>query len=268
MDQTTISILGCGWLGLPLSEFLISKNYIINGSSRTKQKFDELNDKSINPFLINLPEGISQNENSDFFNSDVLIINIPPLDSKSDGKIFPHDEQIKLLAKKINSSSVKKIIYISSTSVYLDTNGVVTEESNYASSVRAETLLKAEANLKNSEFDLTILRFGGLYGYGRIPIRKNSNPVILGNFKKLNLLHRDNACRVILEIIEKDLWNETFNVCEDEHPTQLEFFHQSAACSEIDNYEVDNSKTDYKIVSNFKIRNALGISLTNKIPQS
>jgi len=268
MEQTKIGILGCGWLGLPLAEFLISKNYLIKGSTKTRKKLTDLENKSIIPFLIDLPEGISNTNNSDFFNSEILIINIPPIDKNYNGNIFPHDRIIKILTEKINSSSVKKVIYISSTSVYRNNNSIITEESDYDTSLRARTLLNAESLLQKSRFNTTVLRFGGLYGYGRIPIRKNTNPVILDNYRKLNLLHRDNGCNVILEIIEKNLWDETFNVCEDEHPTQLEFFHQSTASSEIDNYKIDNSKKDYKIVSNFKLRNELGISLTDKISQS
>lgn len=266
MDQNNISILGCGWLGLPLAEFLMSKNYHIKGSARSEEKLKILEEKSIESFLIDLPASLDSDKMESFLNSDILIINIPPRSINFQNKIFTHDEIINQFNKIIEESAVKNLIYISSTSVYENTNNLVTEEGPFAKTETAKILLNSESVLlDNSSVNTTILRFGGLYGYGRIPIRKNNDKVILGNQRKLNLLHRNNACEVIFSIIQKNLWNNIYNVCEDEHPTQLEFFHQSAYSSEIENYKIDDSPKEYKIVSNYKLRNALGISLPNKI---
>ena len=39
-NKTTISIIGCGWLGYPLALFLKEKGYQVKGSSRSEEKLD------------------------------------------------------------------------------------------------------------------------------------------------------------------------------------------------------------------------------------
>ncbi|NJN77323.1 MAG: hypothetical protein HC803_02520 [Saprospiraceae bacterium] len=77
-----ISIIGCGWLGLPLGEFLVQKGYEVKGSTTTKDKLETIGNKGIKPFLINLETVINEKTDlafaNDFFNTDLLYINIPP----------------------------------------------------------------------------------------------------------------------------------------------------------------------------------------------
>ena len=54
MNQNKIAILGCGWLGLPLAKKLISKNFIVRGSTTSKDKISVLENENIEPFLITL----------------------------------------------------------------------------------------------------------------------------------------------------------------------------------------------------------------------
>ena len=266
MKSKTISILGCGWLGLPLAEFLISKNFLVKGSTTTKSKLTELKSKSIDPFLINLSD--SKEIDKNFFDSEILFINIPP-GFRNPEKEISYNEKIEKLINQVCNSKIKKIIFISTTSVYKDDPVTVTEEGPFSDSEKASELLKAEKIItENKKLNVTVLRLGGLYGYGRVPIRKNIQPISLNNSKKLNLIHRDYACEIIFQIIKDELWNEVYNLVEDDHPTQLEFFHRSNLSSEIEEFEIDETLSSFKFVSNFKIRNELGINLPNKIQQS
>ena len=54
MSKKQISILGCGWLGLPLAKHFISKNYEVKGSTTTQEKTQMLADNKISPYLIKL----------------------------------------------------------------------------------------------------------------------------------------------------------------------------------------------------------------------
>ena len=59
--MTQISILGCGWLGLPLAKSLIAKRRSVNGSTTSENKLQILKDADINPFLVTLEsESISE----------------------------------------------------------------------------------------------------------------------------------------------------------------------------------------------------------------
>ncbi|MGB5463544.1 MAG: NAD(P)-binding domain-containing protein, partial [Aureibaculum sp.] len=112
-----ISILGCGWLGEPLARKLIESGYAIKGSTTTATKINRLSSLGIKAFLIDLGE--LNNSVADFLDAEVLIIAIP---SKNiDG--------FRKLILQIEKSRVQNIIFISSTSVYENSNDIVTEDS-------------------------------------------------------------------------------------------------------------------------------------------
>src|SRR6187399_503295 len=80
-----ISILGCGWLGLPLAKQFIQKEFLVKGSTTSEEKISILKDVGILPFLITLnnsevsgDEFWMENMNQFLKDSQVLIINIPP----------------------------------------------------------------------------------------------------------------------------------------------------------------------------------------------
>ena len=76
--MNTISVLGCGWLGLPLTRFLLDKGYKVKGSTATPEKLDELESSGIEPYHITLTPEINDDYNPEFLNTDILIINFPP----------------------------------------------------------------------------------------------------------------------------------------------------------------------------------------------
>jgi nucleoside-diphosphate-sugar epimerase len=166
-----ISILGCGWLGLPLAKKLIEKEYSVNGSTTSENKLSILKDAGINPFLVILSEvegtleteSVSETINDFLTESEILIIDIPPkLRANTDlsRKLFV--EKIETLIPFIEQSTIKKVLFVSSTSIYGDQNHLITEETNPNPETESgKQLLLAEAILqKNHNFETTILRFG------------------------------------------------------------------------------------------------------------
>jgi 3-hydroxyisobutyrate dehydrogenase-like beta-hydroxyacid dehydrogenase len=52
--MTQISILGCGWLGLPLAKALLENGFAVKGSTTSQEKLSVLENSGIQPFLIAL----------------------------------------------------------------------------------------------------------------------------------------------------------------------------------------------------------------------
>ena len=100
-----ISILGCGWLGLPLARQLVQQGHQIKGSTTSQQKMKVMKNIGIIPYLIKLTE--EEPQWVDFLQTDVLVIAIPLKEIK------PFEHLIKNLPSKV------KVIYTSSTAVYL-----------------------------------------------------------------------------------------------------------------------------------------------------
>lgn len=225
-----ISVLGCGWLGLPLAKKLIDSGFIVNGSTTTSEKLSKLEDAGIVPFIISLTEeGISGEVREFLKDSEVIIINIPPkLRSVSSENFVAKMER---LIPFIEKSSVQKVLFVSSTSVYGNQDGVITEEIIPEPNTESgKQLLQTEKLLQsNSSFKTTILRFGGLIGEDRHPVKYLAGKEnIESPDAPINLIHQKDCIEVIFKIIGSDVWGETFNAVAPFHPTRKEYYTQKA----------------------------------------
>ncbi len=274
-----ISILGCGWLGLPLAKSLLEKGFLVNGSTTSLDKISVLQDAGINAFQITLPlssraqsRDFSNIENSeiDAFleNSEILIINIPPK-LRSDYK-ENFVEKIQTLLPFIKKSSVKKVIFVSSTSVYSDdastalgkTETTITNPETES----GKQLVEVENSLlENQSFETIILRFGGLIGEDRNPIKFLSGRKNVENpDAPINLIHMKDCIGIFEEILkktEKDnlIWNQIYNAVYPFHPSRKEYYTQKANEQNLLLPEFDTSKTSIgKIILSSKIENVLG----------
>jgi nucleoside-diphosphate-sugar epimerase len=266
------SILGCGWLGLPLAKSLLKKGFSINGSTTSFEKISILEKTGIRPFIVSLSAVEVSDETKisieQFLNnSEILIVDIPPKlrgDSKENfvGKI-------ESLIPFIENSTVKKVLFVSSTSVFSDDNSEVTEASiPNPDTESGKQLLEAEQLLQsNKNFQTTIIRFGGLIGEDRHPIkflagRKNiENPDA-----PINLIHQDDCIGIIETIISLDLWNAIFNAVAPIHPTRKEYYSQKAMELKLPLPEFDEGKISKgKLISSTKIESVLNYKFKNKL---
>lgn len=277
-----ISILGCGWLGLPLAKSLLEQGFLVNGSTTSLEKISILEKAGINPFIVSLSAVEVSDETKisieQFLNnSEILIVAIPPKlrgDSKdtSTALSMTFVKKIESLVPFIKNSTVKKVVFVSSTSVYQDGTSTalsVTELDNpEPNTENGKQLLEAEQLLQsNKNFQTTIIRFGGLIGKDRHPIkflagRKNiENPDA-----PINLIHQEDCIGIIESIIGLGLWNEIFNAVAPFHPTRKEYYTQKAMELNLPLPEFDESKISIgKLISNTKIETVLNYKFKNKL---
>ncbi|RYJ38052.1 NAD-dependent epimerase/dehydratase [Flavobacterium anhuiense] len=269
--MTKISILGCGWLGLPLAKALIAKGNSLNGSTTSENKLPILKDAGINPFLVILSEvegnfesgGISENINSFLAESEILIIDIPPklrtVDPSSEKKAFV--EKIKNLIPFIEKSKIQKVLFVSSTSVYGDDNGLVTEETipNPDTESGKQLVLAEKLLQENQNFETTILRFAGLIGEDRHPVKFLAGKENLENpDAPINLIHQNDCIGIIEAIINQSKWNEVFNAVAPFHPTRQEYYTQEAKDRNLPLPKFSTKKSNIKKeISSKKIENSL-----------
>lgn len=230
--MSQISILGCGWLGFPLATTLIKKGFSVNGSTTSESKISGFENAGINPYLISLGAEAIHGKIQDFFNdSEILIVDIPPKLRGDSAENFT--SKIQNLMLEIEKSSIKKVLFISSTSVYADSENIpiITEEViPNPDTESGRQLLEAEnILLANSSFQTTVLRFGGLIGEDRHPIKFLSGKENIENPDgPINLIHQQDCIGIISKIIEKDIWNKTFNAVAPIHPTRKEYYTEKA----------------------------------------
>lgn len=225
-----ITILGCGWLGLPLAKSLIEKGYIVKGSTTSTEKIPVLKEVGINAFQIEISEaGISGDMISFLKNSEILIIDIPPkLRGNSNESFF---KKVQNLIPFIEKSTVEKVVFISSTSVFADDNSVVTQDTKpHPETESGKQLLASENLLQDStKFSSSIIRFGGLIGENRHPVYQLAGKQNIANpDAPVNLIHQADCIGIIEKIIELESWNQTFNAAAPFHPTRKEYYTQKA----------------------------------------
>lgn len=255
-----VSIIGCGWLGLPLGAFLVEKGYAVKGSTTRKEKLAHLKEKGITPFLIKTGKALEGEQLDAFFQSEIMIINIPPGRRRADVE-NTHPLEIKNILEKAKEGVVEKIIFVSSTGIYEDANRVVTENDlPKPTSSSGKALVQIEQFLQTeSRFKTTILRMAGLVGgerkAGQFFAGKQNVP---NGAAPVNLVHREDCIHVIHQIIEKSIWNEIFNVCSDVHPTRKDFYTQQALKQGFEPPKfAEDEEPAYKIISNEKLKKAL-----------
>lgn len=259
-----ISVLGCGWLGFPLAQQLLEESFQVKGSTTTESKISILKQSGIEPYLMTLPDSLSNPEIDEFWNAGILFLNIPPsrTSNESDGS---YPDLIEKIVQKAEEHAIKWIIFASSTSVYSKYGGVTTEEDavpGKATRASGEAILKAESILQECPIDSTILRFGGLYGYDRHPVHYLSGKKDLSDATKpVNLIHQSDCIGVVLKVIKLNKRNEIYNVVSDGHPPKKEFYQSAAMHFDLPLPKFSGSNgQSYKIISNEKLKKDLNYS--------
>ena len=274
-----ISILGCGWLGLPLAKKLIENGFSIKGSTTSEEKLVVLEANKIQSHLIALYEDKIIGNITDFLNeSEVLIIDIPPKLRGSQTENFV--SKIKNLIVEIEKSAVKKVLFISSTSVYGDTFPIIELNEDSIPNPDSEggkQLIEVEQLLQsNTNFKTTVIRFGGLIGEDRHPIKFIAGRENVENPEApINFIHQEDCIGIIEKLINKGLrqaqsdnwdWNETFNAVAPNHPTRADYYYKKALEMNLKVPTfVKDSKSKGKIISSQKLQKILDYSFQKQI---
>ncbi|MHA4895100.1 SDR family oxidoreductase [Pedobacter sp. PWIIR3] len=247
--SNTVSILGCGWYGVAIARKLVDLGWTVNGSTTSEDKLQSLEEAGITGYLVNFSADQEQFD-PEFFTCDVLIISIPP--QRSAGLQSEYPEKIRKIAKVAKAAGVKKLLMISSTSVYGDTNGEVDETSplkpdteSGRAIVDAEHIVRSYAGVA-----VTVLRFGGLIGPGRNLAKFFAGKKGISNgLAPVNLIHLDDCIGLTVHVLEADAFGFTFNACSPDHPTRAELYTLAAEVSNLPKPGFLNELTKWKRIN-------------------
>lgn len=257
----TVSILGCGWLGLPLAIKLVKSGYLVRGSTTTPSKIIELRRLGIESFLIDLSQNIPFID-EEFLRSETLLINIPFRRDVKDP--YGYYYQCEMVLKAILKVSVPFVLFVSSTSVYPENMLDAREDCFFEpDNDRSKALFRTENLFRNQRgINATVLRLAGLCGYdrkiggflaGRTDLKGGNAPV--------NLIHRDDCVEIMFQVIQKKIRGETFNLCCNGHPSKKELYTHAAQMLKLTPPVFDeHPDIRNKVVNNEKIKKVLNYS--------
>ncbi len=241
----------------------------MKGSTTREEKLTMLQEGGITPYLIRFSPQINGDYQADFFDSEVLIVNIPPKRNEEVTEVYP--QQIASLLRVIEKSPVKKVLFVSSTSVYPNVNGPVREEdTSEAVKASGRALLTAERMVKEHPgIEVTVLRFCGLMGPDRHPGRFLAGKTLPSSGRTpVNMIHLDDCIAVIKEILEKEVWGETFNACADKHPAKEDFYGEAAQKLGFDSPQFAATEEDaYKVVDSTRLKKMMNYQFKHPDPK-
>ena len=226
----TIGVLGCGWLGLPLARELIRSGFQVSGTTTSPDRIEELEAEGIRASCIQItPNGFQGSMEAFLEGLDILVLNIPPGLRKNPEADYTG--KVRQLLAALLESNCKRLIYVSSTSVYGSNQGEVDERSTpEPEGESGRQLLEAEQAVLNSPgLGSLVLRFGGLLAKDRHPVRFLSGKTGLkGGSDPVNLIHRQDCIRLIRAGIENPDITGVINGVYPEHPLKAHYYWQEA----------------------------------------
>lgn len=265
-----ISILGTGWLGLPLAKMLLKEGCTVKGSTTSEDKPVILENEGIEAFQIEVTAEKISGEIEEFLEkADVLIIDFPP-GLRKDPEM-DYSGAIEGLADVIETSGVKKVIFISSVSVYEETESfrIYTEDTtpNSTSNSGREIIFAERILLHNALFDTAVIRFGGLIGAGRHPVKYLAGRKDLVNpLAPVNLIHLKDCLRVIKKVLESDIFGEVYNAVFPRNPPREKYYTEKAREAGLEEPLFDHSKPSVgKVISAAKVMRELGVEFEEPI---
>jgi nucleoside-diphosphate-sugar epimerase len=222
----SVSILGCGWMGLPWAEQLLSMGYKVKGTTTTPEKLSLLELKGIHAFLLKEENGAWDTHTlNELIDADIIYVFIPPGTRKSNHSNHASlIHQLTSLLKKKNNPP--KIVYTSTTSVYAENKGLCSEEEVLrADDIGNAVVFQAEQWIVHSGIDYLILRLGGLSGGTRMLAKffTGKKDLPLGN-APINMVHQQDVLGVLQFLLHQPVVNEIYNVCSPIHPTKEMFY--------------------------------------------
>jgi nucleoside-diphosphate-sugar epimerase len=224
-----ISIVGCGWLGLPVGRELVGRGHRVRGSTTTEAKFSVLAQAGVEPCLLSLiPQPVGALDA--VLAAEVVLIAVPPRAGRF-GDAF-HPQQIYALTDALRlAQAVRRVIYVSSTSVYPELNREMVEtDVTGPEQAAAPALAEAEQLVLSlaPRQSITVLRCGGLMGYDRIPGKYVAGKTVNTGAVPVNYIHRDDAVAAIVRLIEAPR-SGVFNLVAPQHPTREAVYRRSCA---------------------------------------
>ncbi|HPF09817.1 MAG TPA: NAD(P)H-binding protein [Flavobacteriaceae bacterium] len=224
-----LGIAGMGWLGLPLAQRLQYEGYQVKGTVTQSQKVNALKELGLEVYPMVVTErGVLGAVQSFLKDVSLLVVMIPPGLRRNTGSDYVL--KMSYLLEEIGRAGTPRCIFISSTSVYGDAQGEVTEAHPPKPDTEAgRQLLQVEQLFFNSDFEATIVRFGGLLGGSRQPVRYLAGRKNLsGGDAPVNLIHREDCIGILLRIIKQGLFGHIFNAVYPAHPPKKIYYAEKA----------------------------------------
>lgn len=219
----TVTIIGLGWLGLPLAHFLTEKGWQVKGSTRRSMPLNEPAQQPIARYAFDLADNLPP---KGLLASQAMVIAVPP--NRAD--LTGYQSGIKRLVEGAILQNVRHIIFLSSTAVLPKRRGRFDENSlPEADDPTGNALMTLEKWLSGLAIDVDILRLAGLVGGLRHPAYALAGKSQLTNaHQPVNLVHRQDCLQAIYALLCQPNGQRLYHLCAPRHPHRCDYYRRIA----------------------------------------
>jgi len=226
----SVFIVGCGDIGERIAGLCSEKNISVTGLVRSAESIKRLQQAGIEPIQADLAQ------TDDLATLSVAVSMVfylaPPPDEGESDPLIRH-----FLAAISTHTLPEKLVLLSTTAVYGDCQGEWINETHPANpqTARGQRRLDAERIVQewstNTGVPVVILRVGGIYGSGRLPIEriKQGLPILHeAESPYTNRIHQDDLAQVCMAAAERGKSGEVYNVSDGQPGTMSRYFKDIA----------------------------------------
>lgn len=221
-------IIGCGYLGRRLARRVLEQGGV-TGVVRSEAGLERLRAEGIPGRLCDLDR--DDPAILPLAGSELFMLAPPPESGREDSR------SRRLVAAFARAGSPRRLVYLSTTSVYGDCGGDWVDESRPVDpqTDRAWRRLDAERTFENWRAtgggELVILRVAGIYGPGRLPLERLRQRLPMVRPEQApfsNRIHVDDLASVCMAAMERGRDGAIYNVS-DGHPSTMTHYFQRIA---------------------------------------
>lgn len=227
-SKASIIIVGCGFLGKATAQLFSEHGYHVTSIVRSEASREELL-KEHPPFDIIACDITSQESVKKMAprlqEASLMIYAVSS--GRGDAETYAavyRDGLKNVLSGYRKENANKSLIFVSSTSVYAQTQGEIVTESSATEPDRATSRLLLEAESVAVAAGGSVARFSGIYGPGRSVLLKkflnNEARLENGGHRFINQIHRDDGAQALYHLGVSPAPTGIYNVTDDTPATQ------------------------------------------------
>lgn len=226
-----VLIIGCGDIGRRVAKIWQKSGKSVSAMVRSEASLNALKQLKIHAYQADLD---NQSNLLDLPYKHSLLYYFAPPPAKG-----VQDTRMAKFLKNLTQKGALpcQLIYISTSGVYGDQQGQLIDEQTPVNPQvdRAKRRYDAEQQLqqwsKDNSVPITLLRVGGIYGPGRLPLQrlKDHIPMLHENLApQTNRIHADDLAQVCVAAATKKAAGEIYNVSDGSNSNMTEYFNTIA----------------------------------------
>jgi nucleoside-diphosphate-sugar epimerase len=225
-----IVILGCGFVGVRAARLFARAGWDVVGVTRSVKSAARLAGEPFCVAACDIADSAILSAKTELHGPDVVI---SAVSSGRGGEDAYREVYLRGLQNAIACLSPGRVLFVSSTSVYAQTDGSWVTETSPTEPLSATSRVLREAEDVALAHGGLVARLAGIYGPGRsVLLRRflDGTAVIEGDgARHINQIHADDAAEALYHLIAHTLPPGIYNVSDDSPMTQLALYELLAA---------------------------------------